>query len=447
MSRSSQTRRPWPALVGAALLLALAACGGGGSDKPPTTVTTLDPDAEVTITWWHGQNAEAAALLEGLADEYMADHPNVTIESSSGASTTDGLLQKLQAGFASDTFPDISYAFGNWATELGVSGRTLDISSFVQEPDSGWDEFPAAATATATVGDEVIGMPAVVDDLSLIYNTDLFDAAGLDYPTPDWTWDDFRAAAKALTDPSRNIYGTAYPISGTEDTVWRFWPQLWQNGGDVLDSEGMPAFDSQAGVDALELWRAMAVDDKSVYLDQNGEKYADSFESGNIGMMISGPWELYDMKKAKTPYGVQILPGTDGNHQTISGPDLWVLFDQGDKNRAAAAYDFINWLTSPAQDVRWNVAYGNLPLRASAADTPEFQQYLETYPGGDVMFANLENATTPRPTVVGYSKLSEQVGKAIGRVLLGAEDPQQALSDAADGSRTALQQGLQKAGQ
>lgn len=187
MTRRSDARRTWPALVAGALLLALAACGGG-PDKPPTTVTTLDPNAKVTITWWHGQNAEAAALLEGLAEEYMADHPNVTIESSSGASTTDGLLQKLQAGFASDTFPDISYAFGNWATELGVSGRTLDISSFVNAPDSGWTEFPAAAVATATVGDEVIGMPAVVDNLSLIYNKDLFDAAGLDYPTADWTW-------------------------------------------------------------------------------------------------------------------------------------------------------------------------------------------------------------------------------------------------------------------
>ena len=437
--------RSWTASLGAAALLLLAACGGGGAPKTPTTVGSLDPDAKVTITWWHGQNAEAAALLEGLADDYVKDHPNVTIEASSGASTTDGLLQKLQAGFAADTFPDISYAFGNWATELGVSGRALDISAFVNAPDSGWSDFPPAAVSTATVGDKVIGMPAVVDNLALIYNTELFDAAGLDYPTADWTWEDFRAAAKALTDPGRNIFGTAYPVSGTEDTVWRFWPQLWQNGGQVLDDQGMPAFDSQAGVDALELWRAMAQDDESVYLDQNGEKYGDSFESGNIGMMISGPWELFDMKKAKTPYGVQILPGTDGDHQTISGPDLWVLLDHGDEQRAAAAYDFVSWLTSPAQDVRWNVAYGNLPLRATAADTPEFAKYLETYPGGDVMFANLQNATTARPTVVGYSKLSEQVGKAISAVLQGAADPQEALSQAADASRPALEAGLRKA--
>lgn len=423
--------------------LVLTACGGGSTDTVNTKVDKLDPNAKVTITWWHGQNDQAAKLLDGLAKEYMNDHPNVTIKASSGASTTDGLLQKLQAGFASDTFPDISYAFGSWASELGTSGRTLDISSFVDQPGSGWDEFPPAATATATVDGAVIGMPAVVDNLGLFYNKDLFDAAGLDYPTADWTWDEFRAAAKALTDPAKNIYGTAYPVSGTEDTTWRFWPQLWQNGGDVLDDTGKPAFNSQAGVDTLEFWRAMAQDDKSVYLDQNGEKYSPSFASGNIGMIISGPWLLYDFKQAKTNYGTQILPGTGGNHQTISGPDLWVLLDHGDKNRAAAAYDFVNWLTSPAQDVRWNVAYGNLPLRKSAADTPEFQKYVKTYPGGDILFANLANATTPRPTVVGYNAMSIEVATAIDKVLLGDADPQQALDAAAEASALALQEAKQ----
>jgi multiple sugar transport system substrate-binding protein len=434
------TRRTLPLLLAAGILTLTAACGGSTQDEPDTTVGTLDANADVTITWWHGQTADAAELLDKLAAEYMSDHPNVTVEASAGASTTDDLLQKLQAGFASDTFPDISYAFGSWATELGVSGRTLDISAQVAEPDSGWSEFPDAATATATVDGKVIGMPAVVDNLGLIYNTELFDAAGVAYPTEDWTWEDFRAAAAAINDPSRNIYGTAYPVNGSEDTVWRFWPHLWQNGGAILDDEGMPAFNSQAGVDALEFWRAMAVDDKSVYLDQNGEKYAASFLAGNIGMMISGPWMLYDLKQQKTPYAVSELPGTDGNHQTITGPDLWVLFDQADEQRAAAAYDFVNWLTQPAQDVRWNVEYGNLPLRSSAADTPEFQKYLETYPGADVFFANMENTTEPRPTIVGYTAMSRAIGTAINKVLQGAAEPQQALDDAAEASRLELEQ-------
>ena len=51
-------------------------------------------------------------------------------------------------------------------------------------------------------------------------------------------------------------------------------------------------------------------------------------------MMISGPWTLLDIKEPGPPYGVAVLPGVNGDHQTVSGPDLWVLFDHDDGNRA-----------------------------------------------------------------------------------------------------------------
>jgi len=427
------TPRPLGVAVLAIALATLAACSSGSTGSAgDTAVGALDPDADVTITWWTGQNAEAAELLSSLAREYEADHPNVTIEDSSGASTTEGLLTKLSSGFASDSYPDISYAYGSWATELGRSGKTLDITSNVAEPAVEWEAMPSSATATATVDGVVMGFPALVDNLGLIYNQDLFDAAGLDYPTSDWTWDQFRAAAKALTDVENNIFGTAYPVNGSEDTTWRFWPQLWQNGGAILNEDQTEAtFNSQAGVDALEFWRQMTHDDGSVYLDQNGERYGPLFYNGAIGMMISGPWVLYDLKQQDVNYGVAYLPGTDGDHQTISGPDLWVLYDHNDAQRAAATYDFISWLTAPEQDVRWNIAYGNLPLRASETESPEYKKYVKTYPGGGDFFANLDNAVQPRPTVAGYVGLSRAVGTAIDEVLLGDADPQEALDKAA----------------
>ena len=58
-------------------------------------------------------------------------------------------------------------------------------------------------------------------------------------------------------------------------------------------------------------------------------------------MMITGPWQLYDLVQAGTDYGVEPLPGTDGDHQTVSGPDLWVLFDHQDANRAYWSYELI----------------------------------------------------------------------------------------------------------
>ncbi len=425
----------------AAGALALAACGTSDSGgQTGSASATGDPTAPVTITWWTGQSADAEKLLEGLGTEYMGLHKNVTIKVQPGAPTTDDLKQKIAAGFVGGDYPDLSYAFGSWATELGNSGHTLDISAAVKDPAVKWDEIPEAARKTATVNDKVIGVPALVDNLGLLYNKKVFDAAGVAYPTNDWTWDDLRTAAKKLTDPSKNTYGLGFSVSGSEDTTWHFWPLLWQNGGKILSDDGQSAtFNSPEGVKALDVLRTMAVDDKSMYLDQTDEKYPLLMYDGKVAMIIGGPWLLYDLKDKKVSYGATILPGTNGDHQTVSGPDVWVAFDHGDANRAKATTDFLLWLTAPEQDERWNLAYGNLPLRSSESSSDAFKTWATDYaPGAEVFFANLKNAKTARPTIEGYTELSKYVGEAISQALQGEKDSKTALDEAAAKSTDAL---------
>src|SRR4051812_23969240 len=344
--RNSAKRRRTLRLAGviaaASLAVTLAGCSGSGG------ATTLDKKAKVTIEVWSGQVDAAQKAIQGLAKEFEKEHPNVTIDLSPGASSTDQLLQKLSAGFAGNQYPDMSYAFGSWAGQLEASGRTLDITSEVKKPDVNWDDFTAAARGTAQpTGKKTIGFPAVVDNIGLLYNKTLFDKAGLAYPTADWTWDDFRTAAKALTDTANHVYGYGYSVSGSEETTWQFWPHLWQNGGSILNKDATKAtFDSEAGVKALDFLRSMAVDDKSVYLDQTDEKFAQLFAADRIGMMTSGPWQLYPLKTAKTQYGVVPLPATNGNHQTVSGPDIWALTDSGKADENYWSYQFLEWLTS-----------------------------------------------------------------------------------------------------
>ena len=426
--------RPIAAVAAVAAVIALSGCGAGQQGA-----TTLDKDAKVELTWWTGQSDDAQKMLEGLAQEFEKDHPNVNIEVSPGSSSTEELLQKISAGFAGGSYPDISYAFGSWASQLESSGRTLDITEQVKDPEVKWDEFSESARGTVQpTGEKTIGFPAIVDNLSLIYNKTVFDEAGVEYPTEDWSWDDFREAADDLTDESTNTYGYAYSVSGSEETVWQFWPHLWQEGGDILGDDGLAAFDSEAGVRALTLLQEMAIDDKSVYLDQTDTKFGDLFASDRIGMITSGPWQLSTLQTKGTKYGVTVLPGTDGDHQTVSGPDVWALFDHKDKNREYWAYEFTKWLTDSEQDLKWNVAYGNLPLRSSEIDTPEFQAQVAQLPGLDVMAENGVNAKQARPTVPGYVGLSEAIGKAISSVLQGQGDPKQALEDAAKAADDAL---------
>lgn len=420
------------AVSGALGASSLAACA-------PKPVTVLDTEAPTTVTMWSGQSQEAQEILEELVAEFEDAHPQVTFDLSPGASSTEELLQKLAASFASNDTPDISYAFGSWASQLERSGRTLDLRHHVEDPAVKWKQFTKAARATAQpTGARVIGFPAVVDNISLFFNTTIFDRAGVPHPTPDWTWEDFRAAAKQLTDPESQTFGYGYSVSGSEETTWQFWPHLWQNGGSVLDSQGTASFASDAGVSALTFLTDMAITDKSIYLDQTDTKFSQLFASDRIAMMTSGPWQLSELKTAKTSYGVVPLPGTDGDHQTVSGPDLWALFDNQDVNRAYWATEFVTWLTAVEQDVRFNVAIGNLPLRSSEAETEDFRAQVDELPGLDVLQANSKNAVTARPTVAGYNGLSEAVGNAIAHVLQGDGDPRSALMAAAQDADKAL---------
>jgi len=139
------------------------------------------------------------------------------------------------------------------------------------------------------------------------------------------------------------------------------------------------------------------------------------------------------------PYGVVNLPGYNGDHQSVSGPDLWVLFNHDDPNRAGASRDFIRWLTSKDVDPRWNLANGNLPLRTSEKDTTEFAAYVKDYaPGAQKFFDNLANAKQARPTLPGYEVLSRNVGDAIAKVLQGQAQPKAALDEAAKKSADAV---------
>jgi multiple sugar transport system substrate-binding protein len=428
------SRRTLGVAVGLALVAATSACGStGGSSK-------LDKNADVSLTIWSGQTEQAEKILETLVSKYEKLHPNVKINISPGASSTEDLLQKLSAGFAGNDYPDISYAFGSWASQLEASGRTLDITKQVSQPSVKWDEFTGAARATAQpTGTKTIGFPAVVDNLSLLYNKTVFDKAGVAYPTADWTWDDFRKAAKELTNPATQTYGYAYSVSGSEETTWQFWPHLWQNGGSILSKNKKTAtFDSTAGVNALTFLRDMAVDDKSVYIDQTDTKFGDLFVSNRIGMITSGPWELSDLKTGGTKYGVVQLPGTNGDHETVSGPDIWALFDHHDADRSYWSYQFTEWLTSAAQDEKWNVAIGNLPLRSSEIDSAAFKAQAKTYPGLEVMEANSANAKQARPTVPGYNGLSVAIGSAISKVLQNDGSPAASLKAAAVKATSAL---------
>jgi multiple sugar transport system substrate-binding protein len=413
-------------LLGAGALV-LTACGtdsqsGGGGGGGGTSSTA-------SIQVWEGWTSVEAKTFAKLVSQYEKANPGEKV--STLYVDSDNTLQKVTTAVRGGSPPDIAYLYGSWAPNVATIPQVVDLTQVVKQAGVNWNDFYAGERDVATVNGKVIGIPALVDNLAVVYNKKLFAQAGLQPPSANWTWSDFVADAKKLTDPAKKQYGTAYVTPGTEDTVWHWEALLWEAGGQLLNSGNTKAaFNSAAGLTSLNTLKTLATD-KSVYFDPTDQAYENVFNSGKIGMLVTGPWDLSTFPDVK--YGVQVMPsypGSSGGHQTISGPDNWVVFNNGSA-KTKAAEKFLLWLTAPAQVKTWSLATGDLPTRASVANTPGFVAKMnQALPGVDTFIANLNNVKQARPQITQYPKISTALGNMVLSVLLNKSTPQAALAAA-----------------
>ena len=427
MTRSRIVRRATLAFVAVALLVAVAIVAGCGSGSSASSSSSPGATGSGTVTLWHGYTDVEHAAIDRMVASYNATNPAWKV-TPVFAGNNDYALTKLQTALAAGKAPDIAYQYGSSMALLAKLPQLVDLTSRVNDPAFGWNDFFPAVRLAATVNGKVLGVPALVDNLALVYNKTLFDKAGIPYPTAQWTWSDFRAAAQKLTDPAAKQFGWAYVNDASEDTVWRYLALLWQAGGDMLTPDNSKAaFNSPAGLKAMTLLYDMANQDHSIYLDSGNDNYLNLFNAGKIAMLYTGPWDISSINPS-VKFDVQILPG-DVSHATIAGPDNYVLLNNG-AQRLNGAWQFIKWFSAPEQHLKFSIATGDLPLSSAETKLPGYQTYLKKYPAEAVFVANLSNVTKARPNIPTYPRVSQALGQAIQAVLLGKMTPQQALSSA-----------------
>lgn len=174
----------------ATLMLAtlLAGCGSPFGDDDEEQVT-LRLGTQMTA-------AELASFEEGLA-QVREDHPewNIVLEQT----PQDAFPEKFNTQIASNTLPDIIQV-GIQHAQQGISqGVLLDLSSLIEDEDVDTDDYWAGSLEGYLRDGVVYGIPLSASPNVLFYNKAMFDAAGVAYPTDDWTFDDLKAAAIQLT--------------------------------------------------------------------------------------------------------------------------------------------------------------------------------------------------------------------------------------------------------
>ena len=422
-----------------ALVLLAAACGGSSGQAGSSS-----PNGVVNLVLWMGytppppasQGAEYESL-KGLVADFTRLHPKIHIRME--YVDNDYALQKVTVALQGNEQPDISYQYGTNMPQVAQAPEVVNLTKIIKQPAYGWNDFTPGERDVATVDGKVLGVPALVDNLAVVYNKTLFAQHHLAPPGPGWTWSQLVADAKAISDPAKKIFGLTFPADGSETTVWEYEAMLWEAGGHLLNSSGSQvAFNSPAGVQALTMLRQMQ-QAHALYLDFHPDAGTSEslFNSGKLGMIITGPWDLSSFPAVH--YGVQIMPSftPGGSHQTISGPDNWVVFNNGPA-RVKASLQFLQFLVQPANLLKNSLATSDLPTRLSVQKLPGFAAFNKKYPGAGLFAQNLHNVLQARPQIPQYPRISAALGREVVAALLGQASPQAALNSAAQQANSYL---------
>jgi raffinose/stachyose/melibiose transport system substrate-binding protein len=403
----------------AALAIVLAACTGGGAGTSPTAAPSVasqgpgpaespsDAAGEpVTITWYHIQNNDPGlSLWKELADEYTAEHPNVTIDIQ--VNENEAFKTKLTTLLQQGDVPDLFQTWGGGGLRQQVeAGLVKDITADIAP----WkDEINAGALSMYEVDGKNYGVPFDLGLVGFWYNTASFEEAGI--TAPPATWDEFLATVQTLKDKGITPIALAGKDTWTGAFYWAYLAvrNAGQAGMETAVVEGDwsdPAFVS-AGEQFKELIDLEPFQEGFLAAPWDGAgSGAAAMATFNGAMQLMGQWlpgTVNANSGGNRPIGEGLgwfpFPAVDGGAgDPFDGLGGGNGFAVG-KDAPPETVDFLHYLVSIDAANRWGALNsGILPTtvgsEASVTD-PTMKSVLEGRAKATFVQLYLDQATTP----------------------------------------------------
>ncbi len=365
-------------LLGALLLvsvLVLSACAGIAPQAaaPSAGGEQAAAGEATTITWAFWGSPEEAASHKIVADAFMAEHPEIKIEIWN--QPWDDYFTKIQALWASGdskVIPDVAFL---WPTpRYAAEGVLENLDPYIEASGYDLNDYWPGLLESAKYQGSVYGFPRDIEVNMIYFNKDMFDAAGVAYPSEGWTWDDFKAAAEKLTQKDANGMTTVYAL-GAEGGKWATWVN--QNGGAILDDYANPSkcmLSDPASVAGIQFFADLMNNGYAMRpadLSQAGGDAA-VFSSGQAAMIFQNTSRVSAFNAAGMNYDVETAPiPAGGKLWNGAGGAAWVM-SSGSDNKDAA-WTFIQWLQSDGGGETIYTERGEIfPALQSVANSPAF---------------------------------------------------------------------------
>lgn len=392
------------AIGAVALTLLAAGCSSSDDDGGGDTGGAIGGDIRI----WTHTNKSFNKAYQALADEYMAENPDVSI--SLETFEYDTYIQTLQTSLPAGTEADVLQMFGSWT--CSYSSNLAPVPSDVATVDEARDEFFKGPLGGYVCDDELYGLPqeSNVEYGATLVNTAMAEDAGVTLDGWD-SYDDFKADAKAMTVTSGDkISRSGYHFTTNDGISYTFLSLILQNGGAYIAEDGTFTFTTPEAKESLELMKSFVdegIVDPTLYTD-TANWVGDCFFTEQCAMGLVGPWVVPEYAgdfpdvAAVTEY-VALPTLENGEFAADSG---WGLTTSAASQEQDVAWDFISYVTQNADNaLQWNLSTGTLPalkenvegdardqLVAEASYTEPFldiladAQYLGSLPDRDRLF-------------------------------------------------------------
>lgn len=385
---SSVRRRTLLRSVAAIPLAAgVAACSG-------TSGPAFVPDGGSVSIGYGVWDADQVPAMQEVIAAFRAEHPDidVTIQLTPFKTYWTRIQTSIVGGGAPDVFwmnaPNIAM-FARYGTLLPLTDRLArDGITLAEHP-------PSLVELYRREGEQY-GVPKDYDTISMFYNRELFDRAGIGYPDESWTWQHVLDASAELRDPAAGVYG----FSAGLDRQRNLYPAIFQNEGWVLRGT-RSGFDDEATIGGLRfLTGAIDHDLAPNAMAESDTRAREQFQGGKIAMYNGLPNDsnaTYEDPEVRARTGIAVLPRGARRGNVIHGLANVI---NARTPYPDACYEFVKFMagrtTGEIQGRSGTILPSYAGTEAAFLDAkPEFrmQSYIDQVPDATAYPASVSTAT------------------------------------------------------
>ncbi len=399
-------------------LLIISGCQPNNSDR----------DGVTKITFWHGINPpENRDIFNKLLEKFNQTHKNIRVEAIYNGQP-DEQIPKIIASVVAEKPPDLLWYVPQLTGELVKLDAIIPLEDWLDNSPIK-AEIDPAMFETMQLNGQIWSVPFATNNAAMFYRPSLFKEAGIT-ELPE-TWAELEKVAKQLTkdtdgDGRIDRYGLFLSVGKGEWTVFVWLPFIYSAGGEIV-RDNLPNLNNPGAIKALEFGTKL-VKDKVAILSAPERGYElDAFLKGKVAMQITGPWTLAQLKQTNVDYGVFPLPKLEKRAAVVGGESLFVFKTTPERQRATK--EFLEYILGEEFQTEWALQTGYLPINVKARSSEQYQEFVAKNPVLEVFLAQMKSARS-RPIIAGYTRLSENLGRAIEASLLQDKSPETALNEA-----------------